>query len=486
MSAAGVALPTGRDTASTPVLRFRVDGVTMAVPSAIVSEVARDLALTRVPHAPVCVDGVAVARGAVLPVISAARLLGRAETPATAASRLIVMDLARPLALNVDAVIGLGEMETSGHSQASVFAAEGEAIRVVDLNAALVAAFGSARTGAASSRPLAGAPVSAEREQVEASTQILTFTVAGQTHGLPVAAVVEVINTPEGIAPLPHGDRADLGVVPYRRGVLPVVDLAALMGLPPSTTAGKLVVVRIGAALAGLRVDSLQVVLRIPDSAIGPAPALLNRGGGESAIEALARVGSGRVVSLLSPERLFRPEALEQIMADGRQELETVAVETTQDTETFLIFQLGGDTYGLPVADIDEVVTAPETLTRVPHAPAFIEGVMDLRGRVVPVIDQGKRFGADRAAPGARKVIVTAAGALQAGFMVDAVAGIRAIARSDLAPASELLADDRAIFDRVARNPDGSVILIADARALLNQAEADVLTALSAELGFPA
>lgn len=486
MSAPQVASRIPTDAASIAVLRFRVDGVTMAVPSAIVSEVARDLAVTRVPHAPACVDGVASARGAVVPVISAARLFGRAETQTTAANRSIVMDLERPLALKVDAVIGLGEMETAGHSKASVFVAEGEAIRVVDLDAALLAAFGTVRTGGASSRSLAAGPTSDVAEQAEATTQILTFTVAGQTHGLPIAAVVEVINTPTGIAALPHGERADLGVVPYRRGVLPVVDLAALMGLVPPTAAGKLIVVRIGAALAGLRVDSLQVVLRVPDSAIGPAPALLNRGGGEAAIEALARVGSGRVVSLLSPERLFRPEALEQIMADGRQELETVAVDTTQDTETFLIFQLGGETYGLPIADIDEVVTAPETLTRVPNAPAFIEGVMDLRGRVVPVIDQGKRFGSGQAVTGARKVIVTAAGALQAGFIVDAVAGIRAIPRSDLAPASELLADDRAIFDRVARNPDGTVILIADARTLLDHAEADILTALSAELGSPA
>ncbi|QTC92889.1 chemotaxis protein CheW [Brevundimonas goettingensis] len=486
MSVSPVAPGSPTDTAMIPVLRFRVDGVTMAAPSAIVSEVARDLAVTRVPHAPACVDGVASLRGAVLPVISAARLLGRAETPATAAGRLIVMDLERPLALKVDAVIGLGEMKASGHGKAPVFVAEDEAIRVVDLDGALLAAFGTTRTGGASSRPLAAGPGPEMADQVEATTQILTFTVAGQTHGLPIAAVVEAINTPQGIASLPHGERADLGVVPYRRGVLPVVDLAALMGLVPPTAAGKLIVVRIGSALAGLRVDGLQVVLRIPDSAIGPAPALLNRGGGEAAIEALARVGSGRVVSLLSPERLFRPEALEQIMADGRQELETVAEDSMQDTETFLIFHLGGETYGLPVADIDEVVTAPETLTRVPNAPGFIEGVMDLRGRVVPVIDQGKRFGADRAATTVRKVIVTAAGALQAGFIVDAVAGIRAIARSDLAPASDLLADDRAIFDRVARNPDGTVILIADARTLLDQAEADVLAALSPGLGSPA
>ena len=483
MSVSAVASRSPTAAASIPVLRFRVDGVTMAAPSAIVSEVVRDLAVTRVPHAPPCVDGVASTRGAVLPVLSAARLLGRAETPGSAATRLIVMDLERPLALKVDAVIGLGEMETSGHGRASVFLAEGEAIRVVDLDAALLAAFGTARAGGVADRPLAFSPISAEAEQVEATTQVLTFTVAGQTHGLPIAAVVEVINTPEGIAPLPHGERADLGVIRYRRGVLPVVDLAALMGLVPQTASGKLVVVRIGAALAGLRVDSLQVVLRIPDSAVGPAPALLNRGGGEAAIEALARVGPGRVVSLLSPERLFRPEALEQIMDDGRQELETVAVDTTQDTETFLIFHLGGEAYGLPIADIDEVVTLPETLTRVPNAPAFIEGVMDLRGRVVPVIDQGRRFGADPVVSGARKVIITAAGALQAGFIVDAVAGIRAIPRSDLAPASELLTGDRAIFDRVARNPDGTVILIADARTLLDQAEADVMAALSAEIG---
>ena len=59
---------------------------------------------------------------------------------------------------------------------------------------------------------------------------------------------------------------------------------------------------------------------------------------------------------------------------------------------------LGGQLFGLPIARVQDVFM-PERLTRVPRAPAFIEGVINVRGRVVPVIDQRRRFGERSMAP---------------------------------------------------------------------------------------
>jgi purine-binding chemotaxis protein CheW len=55
-------------------------------------------------------------------------------------------------------------------------------------------------------------------------------------------------------------------------------------------------------------------------------------------------------------------------------------------------FRIGRETFGLPIAMVREIVRVPE-ITSVPNAPDYIEGVINLRGRIIPVIDLRKRFG---------------------------------------------------------------------------------------------
>jgi purine-binding chemotaxis protein CheW len=54
--------------------------------------------------------------------------------------------------------------------------------------------------------------------------------------------------------------------------------------------------------------------------------------------------------------------------------------------------RVGRETFGLPIGMVREIVRVPE-ITSVPNAPAYIEGVINLRGRIVPVVDLRKRFG---------------------------------------------------------------------------------------------
>ena len=59
-------------------------------------------------------------------------------------------------------------------------------------------------------------------------------------------------------------------------------------------------------------------------------------------------------------------------------------------------FQVGRETYGVPITSLHEIVRVPE-ITAVPDAPEFMEGVINLRGKIVSVIDLRKRFGAREA-----------------------------------------------------------------------------------------
>src|SRR5580704_9622391 len=55
-------------------------------------------------------------------------------------------------------------------------------------------------------------------------------------------------------------------------------------------------------------------------------------------------------------------------------------------------FRIGRETFGVPIAMVREIVRVPE-ITSVPNAPEYIEGVINLRGRIIPVVDLRKRFG---------------------------------------------------------------------------------------------
>jgi len=64
-------------------------------------------------------------------------------------------------------------------------------------------------------------------------------------------------------------------------------------------------------------------------------------------------------------------------------------------------FRIGNETYGVRIASVREIVRVPD-ITAVPNAPGIIEGVINLRGKIVPVMDLRKRFGSAAVQPDKR------------------------------------------------------------------------------------
>jgi purine-binding chemotaxis protein CheW len=186
-------------------------------------------------------------------------------------------------------------------------------------------------------------------------------------------------------------------------------------------------------------------------------------------------------VAVLSPQLLLADQRVASLLSEVQGSEETVVAEAQQavQRERFVVVQLGEERYGLPVAAVDEVVRRPESLTRLPKAPAYVQGVLNLRGRIVPVIDQRQRFSVEGAAGAGGRIVVVTLGALQAGFAVDGVSSILEVEAGDLLPAPDLAGDGDRLFDRAVER-DGEVILLIDPKALLDRAEADLLRDLTA------
>ncbi|RDI57338.1 chemotaxis protein CheW [Microvirga subterranea] len=458
-------------------LTVQVGGERFAIPASDVAEVIRPPAVTRVPLGPASLVGVANLRGAVMPVVSLHSLLGVEKKP-SANARVVVVDRGAPVGLMID---GVASLDTSGDGDAPA--------RMIDLDALLLRDFGRF---ARRSRHGQDASANAFREQSDAArdeTALVCFVVGNQDFALPLASVHEVVAIPSGITALPQADAVTLGVMALRGHLLPLLSLRALLALHAGGRTGsraRVVVVRIGAGLVGLAVDGMKEILRVPSDDIDPVPAILTRGSAEAQIQGICRLEGGkRLVSILSTEHLVRDQALtEQILSRAENDH---AMGTSSDPseadEQFIVFRLGGEEYGLPVASVDEVVRMPETLARLPKAPDFIEGVMNLRGRVLPVIDQRRRFRFEERGERRReRVVVVRIEHMLAGFVVDGVSEVLRIPQSLLRPTPDLAGGGAQAIDRVANiEIEGRMILLLNPRELLDRAEKDLLAAMDGD-----
>jgi purine-binding chemotaxis protein CheW len=492
------------DRAAESLLIFRLAGESFALRLAAVAEIIRLPDLAHMPLVPPSLLGLANLRGIVLPVISLRALLRLPDLEASEQTRVIVLRGDAAVGFVVDRVerlLALAahrlEQDDAGAGTTDPAMLDGiikgpeghGTIKLLNPPQLLSGQFGRlgvAATGSATRSPVAtGSSVAAPSQ---ALISLLGFRLGEQEYALPLDRVREIVALPEHIPALPRPETAVLGVITLRDRLLPLVSLRALLGMAENGGRGphgKVVVVSLGDGAVGVVVDATREILRVDPAIIDPAPALLTRGDGDAEIASICRLDEGqRLVALLSPDRLFRPELVGRILAErtAAGDTEPQADTKVMADEQFIIFRLGDQDYGIPIAAVSEIARRPDHVTRLPKAPAFVDGVMNLRGSVVPIVDLRRRFdlGTTEHA-GSQRILMVAIGAVVAGFLVDSVSGIMKVQIDAIQPAPELSPDQMRMISRVinleANNPEarGPMVLVVDPGQLLDRFEADVL-----------
>src|SRR6266498_4098881 len=98
-------------------------------------------------------------------------------------------------------------------------------------------------------------------------------------------------------------------------------------------------------------------------------------------------------------------------------------------------FRIGGETFGVLIGLVREIVRVPE-ITAVPEAADCVEGVINLRGKIIPVVDLRKRFGETQITRHKKnRILVAEVEGKQVGLMVDAVSEVIKIPPSEIDPA---------------------------------------------------
>jgi purine-binding chemotaxis protein CheW len=149
----------------------------------------------------------------------------------------------------------------------------------------------------------------------------------------------------------------------------------------------------------------------------------------------------------------------------------------------YMTFRLADEEYGLAILKVRELIGLLE-ITRIPRAPAHVRGVINLRGKIIPVVDLRLKFQMAATDPTSQTVIIVvqlagAGGGLTMGILVDEVLEVRAIASEDIEPPPSLETELAASFIVGVGKADKRVVFLLDIDRVLAQEERAPLAALT-------
>lgn len=157
--------------------------------------------------------------------------------------------------------------------------------------------------------------------------------------------------------------------------------------------------------------------------------------------------------------------------------------QETEEMIQMISFTLGTEQFGVGILDVKEIIMMSE-ITEIPNSPDFVEGVINLRGNIIPVLDLRKRLRlrkqlAERDAAGAR-ILVMEIDEKETGFIVDSVSKVLSVPSSKLMPPPDIIvAGVQSQYIGGVVHLDDSILIVLDFRRILTVDEKGQLDQVS-------
>lgn len=374
-----------------------------------VQEIIRLPEITKVPRSAAYVEGIANLRGKVLPIIDTRSRFGMAKGEKDNCKRVIVVDVnGQSAGLNVDSVSQVLRIDSRSIGAAPGSLTEGidgasisgvlklndgkKLVMILDGKFLCDGQTGSSDGDTREPQAAQGAEIVYSEQDV----QMVTFLVGSEEFGLEINRVKEIIRFPD-IVKVPNVPHYITGIISLREYLIPVVDLRSKLGTGEEqvTDSTRVVVVDVDGSLIGLTVDRVFEVMRVPLNKIFTPPQMISGTGGAN-ITGIARLEDGqRIIMLMDLHDIISQPVLDEISqqepGSGEELVNNRFSIDESDEEQMVVFSLASEQYGISITQVQEINRLSK-ITKVPRAPKYVEGVVNLRGEVVPVIDLRKRF----------------------------------------------------------------------------------------------
>jgi len=133
--------------------------------------------------------------------------------------------------------------------------------------------------------------------------------------------------------------------------------------------------------------------------------------------------------------------------------------------------RIGRETFGLPISMVREIVRVPE-ITSVPNAPDYIEGVINLRGRIIPVVDLRKRFGEKATEPDKRnRIVVVEMENRRIGLIVNSASEVLKIPPSEIEQPNNVFQEGELDYITGVGKLNGRLVILLDLSRVLQRGE---------------
>lgn len=477
------------------LVTFTLDGVEFGLDIDRVQEITHRTDVTPVPGSPSFILGVINLRGLIIPVIDSRIRFHLAPKETSPKTRIIVLRLATgPTGLQVDSVAEVVKLEDHTLRETPPLVAGIRAeylagmvtvgtrlITLIHLEKLLDSSELSRRSQLGDLGMIGTLSVGEDsvEELEEDGNPYVTFRLGAESFGIALHQVEEIVELPT-ITKVPDAPDYVLGVICLRDQVLPLVDLAEILAIEQGEGERRremVVLLSFGGAKIGVVVDEIQEILRVEEEQVLPPPQTLSDLEREH-LEGILLL-PGRMVSLINVLKIITGDDQEKIaaMGQGLGLVDTHAQETVPSME-LVVFRLGPENYALRLHEVREIIMVGQ-ITPVPRAPRFVDGVINLRGEVMPVVDLRTRFGLERVeATSISRILITAIGGVFTGLVVDAVDEVRPVELQRFGPPPAVTAvGANRYIEKVARLDHGMIFLL-QIQQLLTDAETGQLQGL--------
>jgi purine-binding chemotaxis protein CheW len=134
-------------------------------------------------------------------------------------------------------------------------------------------------------------------------------------------------------------------------------------------------------------------------------------------------------------------------------------------------FRIGKETFGVPINLVHEIVRVPE-ITAVPDAPEYVEGVINLRGKIISVIDLRKRFGEKKIERNRKnRILVAEIERKMVGLIVDAASEVLRVSQEEIEDPPDVLDDAEVKYVTGVGKLNGRLVILVDLAKIMQKGE---------------
>jgi purine-binding chemotaxis protein CheW len=462
-----------------------------------VQEIIRTPSITVIPQAPDYVEGVTNLRGNILPVLDTRIKFGMEKAERDVSSRVVVVvSKGKAVGLSVDGVSEVLRIEGQNIEPAPAMVSGSDAtaiagmVKIKDgkkvvmiLDAAQLSSIGESSLSSTSNVKAARELNSRGQENKIEEVQLVSFFLGKEEFALEIERVCEIIRYPE-IVKVPNVPDYVKGVISLRERLIPIIDMRIKLatGVAENNDNTRVVVIDVDNIQLGLVVDKVNEVARIPKDSVFPPPQGI--AGEQNELQGIVRLDEGkRIIMLLDAHTVMSFEEFDEIsQIEGDEFSASQGQDDGQDEvdeEKMVVFKLAEEEYGVRISQVQEIDRL-SNITKVPRAPRYVEGVVNRRGDVIPVIDLRKRFEMDsKEYTEFTRIIVSDINKKKIGLIVDEVLEVLRVPSALLEEAPDILQGDKMqnFMDGIA-NLEERMIMMVNLENILLEKEWDKIAGI--------